>query len=328
MKLQRLAIAATAAAILAVMGIPAQAQATRTWVSGVGDDANPCSRTAPCKTFAGAISKTAASGEINVLDPGGFGAITITKAITIANDGVGSAGVLVSGTDGIVISAGVSDTVILRGLDIDGLSPAAGAGLNGVNVLQAGKVLIDSCKIFDFQQNGVNFAPVNNNAQLSIVNTVIYNNGSTGGPLGNFGNVLIQPMGSGVSVSASLDRVQLLGGFKPGLRVDGSQSTGTATVSVRNSLAMGNGGTGFAGQTEAPNNGVVILTIDSSTAANNSGWGVHSTGANSTVYMSSTTVTQNGTGVGTIGSNVISLGNNSIVGNLVNGSPSSTTALQ
>src|SRR5580704_17449028 len=182
MKLQRLAIAATAAAILAVMGIPAQAQATRTWVSGVGDDANPCSRTAPCKTFAVAISKTAASGEINVLDPGGFGAITITKAITIANDGVGSAGVLVSGTDGIVISAGVSDTVILRGLDIDGLSPAAGAGLNGVNVLQAGKVLIDSCKIFDFQQNGVNFAPVNNNAQLSIVNTVIYNNGSTGGP--------------------------------------------------------------------------------------------------------------------------------------------------
>src|SRR6201990_1323334 len=79
---------------------PAHAQATRTWVSGVGDDANPCSRTAPCKTFAGAISKTAASGEIDVLDPGGFGALTITKAITIANDGVGTAGVLVSGTNG------------------------------------------------------------------------------------------------------------------------------------------------------------------------------------------------------------------------------------
>src|SRR5574338_693370 len=61
----------------------ANAQATRTWVSGVGDDANPCSRTAPCKTFAGAISKTAASGEINCLDPAGYGAVTITKAITI-----------------------------------------------------------------------------------------------------------------------------------------------------------------------------------------------------------------------------------------------------
>src|SRR5712691_3114554 len=65
----------------------AQAQATRTWVSGVGDDANPCSRTAPCKTFAGAISKTAACGEISVLDPGGFGAVTITKSITIDGDG-------------------------------------------------------------------------------------------------------------------------------------------------------------------------------------------------------------------------------------------------
>src|SRR6266576_2121330 len=79
-----------------------QAQATRTWVSGVGDDANPCSRTAPCKTFAGAISKTAAGGEISVLDPGGFGAVTITKSITI--DGTGNlGGILAAGTTGIRI---------------------------------------------------------------------------------------------------------------------------------------------------------------------------------------------------------------------------------
>ncbi len=81
----------------------AQAQATRTWVSGVGDDANPCSRTAPCKTFAGAISKTADGGEINVLDAGGFGAVTITKSITI--DGGGSfASILASGTSGVIIN--------------------------------------------------------------------------------------------------------------------------------------------------------------------------------------------------------------------------------
>ena len=73
---------------LPVAGSLAHAQATRTWVSGVGDDANPCSRTAPCKTFAGAISKTAAGGEINVLDPGGFGAVTITKSITISSRGL------------------------------------------------------------------------------------------------------------------------------------------------------------------------------------------------------------------------------------------------
>src|SRR5476651_1582165 len=77
---------------------PAQAQATRTWVSGVGDDANPCSRTAPCKTYAGAISKTATNGEINCIDPGGFGSLTITKAITISCE-IGTAGVLVAGTN-------------------------------------------------------------------------------------------------------------------------------------------------------------------------------------------------------------------------------------
>src|SRR3978361_347145 len=99
---------------------PASAQATRTWVSGVGDDVNPCSRTAPCKTFAGAISKTAASGEINCIDPGGFGALTITKAITVSCNGV-EAGVLVSGTNGIVVAAGVNDVVVLKGLDFVGV---------------------------------------------------------------------------------------------------------------------------------------------------------------------------------------------------------------
>src|SRR5947199_6452058 len=113
---------------------PASAQASRTWVSGVGDDANPCSRTAPCKTFAGAISKTAASGEINCLDPGGFGAVTITKSITITcyyTEG----GVLVSGTNAIVVNAAATDKVVLRGLDINGLGPGVNAGLNGVRVL-------------------------------------------------------------------------------------------------------------------------------------------------------------------------------------------------
>src|SRR5438034_6561564 len=110
-------------------------QASRTWVSGVGDDANPCSRTAPCKTFAGAISKTAPGGEIDALDPGGFGAVTITKAITIDGGGGQVASVLVSGTNGIVISAGGNDVVILRNLRINGLN---GSGLNGIRWI-AGK---------------------------------------------------------------------------------------------------------------------------------------------------------------------------------------------
>src|SRR5262245_4596763 len=103
----------------------AHAQATRTWVSGVGDDANPCSRTAPCKTFAGAISRTAINGEINCLDPAGFGAVTITKSITIdCEDTQGS--ILASGTTGVIINitgTAATDplaTVRLRGLSING----------------------------------------------------------------------------------------------------------------------------------------------------------------------------------------------------------------
>src|SRR3981189_1466880 len=118
---------AAASVVVLLQAAPAQAQASRTWVSGVGDDANPCSRTAPCKTFAGAISRTAANGEINCLDPGGLGAVTITKAVTISCDGV-TAGVLSSFTNGIIVNAGANDNVTLRGLDING----AGTGLNGI----------------------------------------------------------------------------------------------------------------------------------------------------------------------------------------------------
>src|SRR5437868_10529667 len=127
----------------------AQAQATRTWVSGVGDDVNPCSRTAPCKTFAGAISKTAAGGEISVLDPGGFGGVTITKAISITNDGAGEAGILVSGTNGITVNAGSQDVVRIHGIIIDGgnlLTSLAGIRFNTGGELHVENCLITNCQ--------------------------------------------------------------------------------------------------------------------------------------------------------------------------------------
>src|SRR5246500_1236879 len=112
---------------------PAFAQATRTWVSGVGDDANPCSRTAPCKTWAGAISKTATGGEIDALDPGGFGALTITKSITIDGGGGRVASTLVAGTNGFVVQSGAGSVVIIRNMRINGLLNSGNAGLNGIN---------------------------------------------------------------------------------------------------------------------------------------------------------------------------------------------------
>jgi hypothetical protein len=161
------------AVILASTLIPAMhAQATRTWVSGVGDDANPCSRTAPCKTFAGAISKTAAGGEISVLDPGGFGGVTITKSITINGDGQ-LASVLVSGTHGIIVNAGSGDVVTLRNLSVNGL----GTGLSGVRFLNGLRLVVEQCKISGFQ-TGVE-ASLGHNADVIVNNTTI-DGGSNG----------------------------------------------------------------------------------------------------------------------------------------------------
>src|SRR4051812_4349549 len=131
------------ALVLVALAVPTAAfgQATRTWVSGVGDDANPCSRTAPCKTFAGAISKTANGGEINCLDPGGFGGVTIGKSLTIKCHYT-EGGVLVSGTNAIVVNATATDKVTLRGLDVNGIGTGAQTSLTGIKVLSAKSVHI------------------------------------------------------------------------------------------------------------------------------------------------------------------------------------------
>jgi hypothetical protein len=141
----------------------AQAQATRTWVSGVGDDLNPCSRTAPCKTFPGAISKTAANGEINCLDPGGFGAVTITKSITIDCEDTQGA-ILASLTTGVIVNIAAADpikTVRLRGLSINGSGAGTINGIRGINVSSANaaavKLFVDEVFIQNFLNEGILF---------------------------------------------------------------------------------------------------------------------------------------------------------------------------
>jgi hypothetical protein len=159
---------------------PAHAQATRTWISGVGDDANPCSRTAPCKTFAGAISKTAASGEINCVDPGGFGGITITKAITL-NCTATLGSILVAGTNAVNISAGTGDIVVLRGLQLQGLGPTGGtAGLVGIQINSAAAVSIENCVVTQFGQQGIKDVRSTGGTRLFIRDTMISHNGGNG----------------------------------------------------------------------------------------------------------------------------------------------------
>ncbi|WP_053076592.1 hypothetical protein [Caenimonas sp. SL110] len=154
-------------ALVAAAASGAHAQATRTWVSGVGDDANPCSRTAPCKTFAGAISKTAAGGVISILDPGGFGGVTITKAMTI--DGTGSmASILSAQTSGIVVNAGTNDRVVIRNVSIEG----SGTCTFGVNYLNGGWLVVENVDIHRCG-TGVHLATTADNGRADLRNVTI-----------------------------------------------------------------------------------------------------------------------------------------------------------
>ena len=295
-----LRILGTAFVALLASASLAHAQATRTWVSGVGDDANPCSRTAPCKTFAGAISKTAPCGEIDVLDPGGFGALTITKCISIEADGV-IAGVLVSGTNGFVISAAATDNVMIRGLTFDGL----GTGLSGIRILQAGKVKIENSYVNNFTNFGIDFEPSNAGAQLFVVNTEVRNCGNFGANTG--GGVLVAP--NPVSaVTGTLVNVGLDGNVQ-GLRVqDGGQ------VVVKNGDAAGNKFSGYnvitTGATAA------TLMLDHSLASSNGSNGLQASGSAATGRITDSAFTNNVTGVSVVLSATLqSITNNIITGN-------------
>jgi hypothetical protein len=248
-----LPIMCVAVAVLLTTG--AHAQATRTWVSGVGDDVNPCSRTAPCKTFAGAISKTAAGGEIDVLDPGGFGAVTITKSITI--DGGGTlASILASATNGINVNAGATDVIILRNLSINGAGTSL--GLNGINFLAGLRLVVENCTVQNFSQNGIAIAPSNSAATFISNSTLKVNATGIGVSTANSAGALSVQVsntrvtnGSGAGISATvpagkpgigifLDRVTSV------FNITGVLANGAgAIVTLGNSVIQGNG-TGVA----------------------------------------------------------------------------------
>lgn len=288
----------------ALFSAAAHAQATRTWVSGVGDDVNPCSRTAPCKTFAGAISKTAASGVISVLDPGGFGAVTITKSITIENDGA-VAGILSAGTNGIIINAAQTDKVVLRGLSIDG----AGTGLDGIRFLKGGSLTVERCNINGVTQKGINFIP-NGEAgtvtpSLVVTDTQIHN---AADPT-NGGAIAIAAT-NGATARVLLQNVQMTRS-QFGLRVNAP-----ARVTVRNSSASNNDLNGF----QASGAGATMV-IDDSDASNNNGTAVASL-SGAVVTLSRTMIANNAGGLTAFGGGVINtFGDNRNIGNTTPGAP-------
>jgi hypothetical protein len=287
---------------------PAFAQATRTWVSGVGDDANPCSRTAPCKTFAGAISKTAAGGEINCLDPGGFGAVTINKTLTI--DCHFTEGGVLAGGNGIVVNAAATDVVVIRGLDIFGVTPPT----HGVRILVAGAVIIEDCVIRRFNAAssfGVSFQP-SGATKLYISNTAITQNGS--GATG--GGINVQPTGVGTAM-VWLNNVHVVHNANDGMHIDTSANlASTQKVDIQNSDFAGNvNGVNAIGASGVNLN---VAFIDSR-AVNNTGTGLIAT--NGVIYLTGhSTIFGNNTGVSASGvATMGSYGDNYVNGNGTDG---------
>jgi hypothetical protein len=275
-------------------------------VSGVtGNDSNPCSVTAPCKTFAGAISKTAAGGEIDALDPGGYGGVTITKSITISGGGF-TAGVLVSGTDGITIdTTGDHDTVTLQGLDINGF----GTGLSGVHILHAGAVHLVDDDIYGFTDPAIEFEP---SAPVASVVPTLNVDGSRIHDNNQAGLLAIPPAGKAINVFVNDSTFENNG---CGL---------VASAVPRDAGAFTLAGCGA--MTSGASVGTVKLTSAGATITGNAGAGVMSSGANATSFLSSDLISGNGTGLSPVdGGHIVSVGSeNAIVGNTTDGSPTST----
>ena len=279
---------------------PANAQNSRSFVSGHGDNANNCLLATPCRTFAVAITKTNAGGEITILDPAGYGPVTINKAFSIVNDGVGEAGMLLTAAgDGITISAGVNDSVTLRGLSIDG----GGAGATGIQFNTGKSLTVANSVIRHFTGRGINFTP-NATSSLAVSNTLVADNAGPG--------IFVTPSGSG-AVTAVFNRVEA-NNNSTGIALNGSTSTGTVKATVIDSVAAGNGNVGFLVFTD-PGSAPTTLMLFHSAAANNS-TGLVAQGSGATVRAFQTMVTGNANGWQVFTSGVVqSYGNNSIDGN-------------
>ncbi|MEO6216862.1 MAG: hypothetical protein ABIO86_12590 [Sphingomonas sp.] len=299
---------ATAFAVLfTVSATPAMAQATRTWVSGVGDDVNPCSRTAPCKTFAGAISKTAAGGEINCLDSAGFGAVTITKAITLYCNGPSNGGILASATNAVVINAGPTDAVVLSGLDIDGTGTTL--GLNGVRFLAGGSLVVMNCNFRNFSTNGISFAP-GGDAALHVIDTTFNKagQGATGA------GINIRPS-SAATATVTITGTQITGGTF-GIIADGSVTTGKIDGVVRDSVVSHNSQNGITASNGTAAHVTLLLDNVSVSGNGNKGLSAGGAGANQGMLVGNSTIFGNTAGLFTSGSGaLVSYGNNRVNGN-------------
>ena len=284
---------------------------SQTFVSAtLGSDSNPCTRMSPCLTFAAALAQTNAGGEIDVLDPGDFGPVTITKAISI--DGVSVAGTIPSpGTSGIVVSAGASDLINLRGLIFEGVNAS---GTSGVVFLSGARLHIENCVFLGFTASGMTFSPGTGSAfttQLIVQDTTIRNN-ATG--------LLIRPTG-GIAANAVLRRLHIDNNTGEGLRVDGTAASGAINVTLADSTASLNAGNGIDAVSGPGNATVDVMRV---VAASNGSAGIQSnqsSGGTASVTVGSSVLYGNYVAAQTAGgAGLLSYSNNQVIGNVTNGS--------
>ncbi|MGB9369151.1 MAG: right-handed parallel beta-helix repeat-containing protein [Xanthobacteraceae bacterium] len=288
---------------------PAHAQATRTWVSGVGDDLNPCSRTAPCKTFSGALGKTADGGEINCLDAGGFGAATIAKSITI-DCAFGFGSVLNSLTNGFTINtAGV--VVYLRNLEIEG-SNTASMGFTGIRFLQGSALHVHNVRIRNQTTHGIEVAPGGGGtSKVFIADSYISKTGNAATEAA----ILVRPTG-GTSVNISIDNTHLENSPN-GVLMDAGGAGGASNMHISRSVITGMSTAGVSLISAAI--GLNVLVDESKISMN--GTGVSVSGAGSSARLGGNTIFGNGTGVNNAGGTMQSFKDNRIVANGGDGTP-------
>lgn len=284
-------------------------------MSGVGDDANPCSRTAPCKTFAGAISKTAAGGEISVLDPGGYGAVTITKSITLNGEGT-LASILVSGSNGIIVNAGINDVVTVRNISIFCLGSVG----DGIRFLAGSSLHVENTTLRGCGESAIDFRPTAGGAAGTAA---LYVRGVDitavqGNPTGEAG-IAVRP-GAGIGANAVIDDTRI-DGSKIGLRVEARGS-----VVVRDSSINGNTNNGIAVISSTDTAEVLVenSTINFNGVGGSSTAAVKLVGLPTVARLSGVVITGNDVGLLNSGGQILSFGNNKISGNnLIDGVPTS-----
>jgi hypothetical protein len=293
---------------------PASAQATRTWISGVGDDVNPCSRTAPCKTFQGAIPKTAAGGEINCLDPGGFGGLTITKSISLICDNT-QTGVLVASTNAFIVNSATA-VVHISGIDFEGLGQTGSPGINGIYILNAAAVHVRNSKIRGFRNGyGINFSP-NTDSQLFIDNVAISESGIASNV--NTGGILVSPA-AGFSAKVTITNSLISNNINFGMKLDTTGIVGSSISATVENSVFSNDSTGIL-VTSPINTGTAKLALFDSAVTHNVLYGLIASGPGTTMRVGNTKITGNGTGITTFNTAIKSYGDNYLDGNTTDGS--------